>query len=93
MKGSLLESLNTARMERKPAALITRIQDGTQTLFIENRVFAGPELDHSVVLELKNAILSDKSRIVGDGENRVFIHVFNPSKRLVIVGAVHIAQA
>ncbi|MEE2933250.1 MAG: XdhC family protein [Pseudomonadota bacterium] len=93
MKGSLLKSLNAARMERKPAALITRIQDGSQTLFVENRVFAGPELDHSIELELKNAILSDKSRIIGDGENRVFIHVFNPSKRLVIVGAVHIAQS
>ena len=80
-------------MERKPAALITRILDGTQTLFIENRVSTGPELDNSVVLELENAILSDKSQIIGDEENRLFIHVFNPPKRLVIVGAVHIAQA
>ena len=93
MKGSLLKSLNKARMERKPAALITRILDGTQTLFIENRVSTGPELDNSVVLELENAILSDKSQIIGDEENRLFIHVFNPPKRLVIVGAVHIAQA
>ena len=92
MKGSLLKSLNKARMERKPAALITRILDGSQTLFVENRVSTGPQLENYVELELKNALLSDKSRIIGDDENRIFIHVFNPPKRLIIVGAVHIAQ-
>ena len=49
MKGSLLKSLNKARMQRKPAALITRILDGTQTLFVENRVSTGPELDLSLI--------------------------------------------
>tara|TARA_B100001093_G_scaffold497080_1_gene543571 strand:- start:3168 stop:3878 length:711 start_codon:yes stop_codon:yes gene_type:complete len=92
MKGSLLKSLNKARIERKPAALITRILDGSQTLFVEDRVSAGPQLENYVEQELKDALLSDKSRIIGDDENRIFIHVFNPPKRLVIVGAVHIAQ-
>ena len=93
MKGSLLKLLNEARMKRLPAALITQLIDGSQTLFIENHVASGPRLEKHVVQELKDALLSDKSRIIGDGDHRVFIHVFNPPKRLVLVGAVHIAQA
>jgi len=60
-----------------PVALITNLADFTTTL-------AGPD-DPQVVARL----IADQSGIDGDR----FIAVHNPALRLVVVGAVHIAQA
>jgi len=34
----------------------------------------------------------DRSTVVGDGDAESFVHIFRPAPRLIVVGAVHIAQ-
>ena len=43
------------------------------------------------VEEVLTCIRDDKSRLLSGGEN--FVRVFNPKLRMIVVGAVHIAQA
>ena len=42
---------------------------------------------------VRKALAKDESSTVVADDRKVFIHVFSPPKRLVVVGAVHIAQA
>ena len=92
MKRDLLDELLEARAEKIPCALITCLSSGRQILYRQNdRAGAGaiaPEL-HS---EIRDALRQDRSRCVETETESLFVHVFNPPLRLVVVGAVHIAQ-
>ena len=93
MKRHLLDELLEARAEKVPCAVITYLSSGRQILYRQNdHADAGaiaPEL-HS---EIRDALRQDRSRCVETETESVFVHVFNPPLRLVVVGAVHIAQA
>jgi len=87
MTPDLLARLNAARAAKRPVALLTRLPDGAQLLFPEDKM---PE---ALAAEAAAALRADKARNVAlDGETW-FIHPHNPPLRLVVVGAVHIAQA
>jgi xanthine dehydrogenase accessory factor len=54
---------------------------------------AGPlALDAAVLGAVRNAIQDDKSSTLDAGNGKLFVEVFNPPLRLIVVGAVHIAQ-
>ena len=78
----LLAELVAARAARVPVALITDLGDYARAL-------VAPGADPAVDARLR----SDRSGVdaAGGGEGR-FIAVHNPPLRLVVVGAVHIAQ-
>jgi xanthine dehydrogenase accessory factor len=78
-----LARLLAARAERRPVALLTRLADGAQMIAPDDG--PAPALAAAVTL----ALAEDKARI----EAGWFIHPQNPPLRLLIVGAVHIAQA
>ncbi|MDO9498788.1 XdhC family protein [Falsiroseomonas sp.] len=87
MTPDLLARLNEARAAKRPVALLTRLPDGAQTLF------PGDSLPDALAAEAAAALRADKARnLVLDGETW-FIHPHNPPLRLIVVGAVHIAQA
>jgi xanthine dehydrogenase accessory factor len=93
MKAPLLNTLNQARAEKQKVALITQIGDGTQTLLIDNEGVSGPPLAAALQAEIVSAFEADRSRMVTIGDSCSFIHIFNPPKRMIVVGAVHIAQS
>jgi xanthine dehydrogenase accessory factor len=74
----MLEDLVAARAEGRPLALVTQAS-GWQ------RQLVGPGQDGAVDARLR----SDRSGMEEDGR---FIAVHNPPLRLIVVGAVHIAQ-
>jgi xanthine dehydrogenase accessory factor len=67
--------------------MATRLPDGAQFLLPEPD--APPELNAAA----RRALEDDKSGTVRIGEQDWFVHVHNPKQRLIVVGAVHIAQA
>jgi xanthine dehydrogenase accessory factor len=73
---------------RRPAAVVTHLATGAQRL-----VHSSAELGQDLADALDDALRRDKSVLVDTGDGEVFIDVFNPPVRLVITGAVHIAQA
>ncbi|WP_137177542.1 XdhC family protein [Roseomonas sp. AR75] len=87
MKRDLLQRLQAARAAKRPAALLTRLPDGAQSLFPEDDV--PPALAEAA----QSALHDDASRTVTLGNEQWFVAVENPPLRLVVVGAVHIAQA
>ena len=84
MTPETLASLAEARGAKRPVVVATRLSDGTQMLLP-----GGHALDD----EATRALNEDRSRTVQHAGESWFLHAYNPPLRLVIVGAVHIAQA
>jgi xanthine dehydrogenase accessory factor len=87
VKADLLDRLMAARAAKVPLALLTRLPDGAQLLV------PGDAVPEALAAEARAAIDADAARNVTIGNETWFIAPENPPLRLVIVGAVHIAQA
>ncbi|MFM2150605.1 MAG: hypothetical protein RLZZ187_2911 [Pseudomonadota bacterium] len=87
MTPALLERLLAARAAKRPVALLTRLPDGAQLLFPDD---ATPE---PLAEEARAALRDDASRTVTVDDATWFVAAQNPPLRLIVVGAVHIAQA
>lgn len=93
MKASTLQAVLRARAAKVPAALVTDIESGAQTLVApgapDGEIAIGDALSGLVA----NALAADRGMAVDVDGQRYFIQVFNPPRRLIVVGAVHIAQS
>jgi xanthine dehydrogenase accessory factor len=83
----LLSALQAARAEKRPVALATRVSDGGQ------RLLPDPTAPTELNVAAQQALARDESGTVKVGGADWFLHVHNPPLRLIVVGAVHIAQA
>ena len=93
MKRQTLDKVLAARDGKRPAALVTEMGSGAQSLFIDGERVSGGALAGDVMDAVTDALRADRGRIVEHGDGNFFIQVFNPPKRLIAVGAVHISQA
>lgn len=84
MKREILEQLLAARANRQAVALITRLDTGEQRIVPRSAAAQDPLAE-----KLDEAFRFDQSGS-HDGQ---FINIHNPPLRLVIIGAVHIAQS
>lgn len=93
MKKATLDALLKARAEKRAVALVTELASGGEALvFPDGRVEGDLTPTAETVEQARGALRHNRSTSVLAGERRYFIHAFNPPLRLVIVGAVHIAQ-
>lgn len=90
MKSEIFHALQEARAAKRSAVLATDLESGAQALLLEGRQLGDLELGEDARQAAAEAVRSDKSQTL---EGKLFLQVFNPPLRLVIVGAVHIAQA
>jgi xanthine dehydrogenase accessory factor len=88
VKAETLATLNTERAARRPVILITDISDGTQRLVKAADFGADP-----LHAELEKQLRMGKSAMVEFDGKKLFLNVYAPTARLVIIGAVHISQA
>ncbi|HKA90383.1 MAG TPA: XdhC family protein [Haliangiales bacterium] len=84
MKQELLARLRTAR---RPVVLATALDTGEQMLLSPDGPDAG-----GLVEQARHAVQRDRATTVDTERGPVFLEVFNSPLRLVLVGAVHIAQ-
>lgn len=87
MKRATLDQLAKARREKRAVATLTNLTGGTVQLVVDPGEVADAALRDAVTTALKD----DKSRTVETDAGTVFINVFSPPLRLIVVGAVHIA--
>jgi xanthine dehydrogenase accessory factor len=84
VKRELLNALLDAKRERKAVAIVTQIASGAQRMVSKEQ---SPNDPLGNILE--EAFRFDESGLHDDE----FVHIYNPPLRLVIIGAVHIAQS
>ena len=92
MKLNDLKALNEARKAGRSVMMFTDLETGAETLTIDGEGSGAVELTPALQEAAKKARNDDRSMQVEADGRRVFIQVFNPPRRLIIVGAVHIAQ-
>ena len=93
MKRALLERLLKDRAAKHAVVLVTDLQSGAQALVYPQETFGDLALDGDALARVRQALEADENGTVDLGGKRLFLQVQNPPLRLIIVGAVHIAQA
>lgn len=91
MRRALLDRLLEARTAKRPVALVTHLGDGRQALLDGGSVEGDLPLAPTELGAARQALRDDRSGRLPDSE--LFVQVFNPPLRLLVVGAVHISQA
>ncbi len=92
MKAATLSALLEAQAGKAPAALVTDLESGAQTLLAPNAPAGDLPLSEALRRFVDDALSADRSMSAEIGDRHYFIHVFNPPRRIIIVGAVHIGQ-
>jgi xanthine dehydrogenase accessory factor len=87
MTPDIIAALEAARRDGRPVVLATQLPGGAQRLLPDPG--APPELNDAAA----HVLDADQSGTVTLDGTDWFLHVYNPPLRLVVVGAVHIAQA
>jgi xanthine dehydrogenase accessory factor len=91
MKISLLSQLQSRIAAKVACALVTDTATGEQALVGGGDVVGALNLSGDAMNEIHRLIAAGKSSVIG--ETSLFVRVYSPSPRMVIVGAVHIAQS
>jgi xanthine dehydrogenase accessory factor len=92
MKRDILEKLSAARAAKRPVALATNLRSGQQKLLYLDGSEGELCLDVDMMAAAADAIRRDEHIRFATPAGEVFVQIFNPPPRLLIVGAVHIAQ-
>ncbi|HEX4890363.1 MAG TPA: XdhC family protein [Alphaproteobacteria bacterium] len=87
MQQQILDQLLKDRAGKRAVALATNLTTGREELFYPS---SAPQ--SALEQQVNDALREDKARTVETPEGELFINVFNPPLRLLIAGAVHIAQ-
>ena len=89
MRQAVLAELMDCIAHRRPALTVSDLSSSDVRLVHAENVGREGALEG----ELREALRTDKSRTVNTESGEVFINVFNPPLRMIMVGAVHISQA
>ena len=87
MTPETLKALTEARAAKRPIVVATKLPSGEQLLLPD------PGAPAELAAAATRALERDESGTVTVGNETWFLHAYNPPLRLIIVGAVHIAQA
>lgn len=91
MQRDLLDRLLEARNEKRPAAHLRWLDLGREELVMGET--AGDTLDAAAAAAVRDSLRFDRGVTIDTADGKLFVQPFNPPLRLIVVGAVHIAQA
>lgn len=92
MKLETLKAVQAARDGRRAVVLVKRIADGAEAVVHADAVEGDLAAHADIVAMARAALASGRSDTVDSSVGKVFLHAFIPASRMIIVGAVHIAQ-
>jgi len=92
MRRAVVDRLLSAQASGDPVALVTQLHTGEQTLVGATDALGDLRLDGHTLAAIREAIGGDCCTTMDTEAGRIFVHVFNPAPRLIVVGAVHIAE-
>jgi xanthine dehydrogenase accessory factor len=76
----------------RSAALVTNLKSGRQTFIEGDRIEGELKLDAAALEKVRATLRDDRNSTIETPEGPVFVEVFNPPLRLILIGAVHMAQ-
>jgi xanthine dehydrogenase accessory factor len=82
---TIAEEIIEARAARRPVALVTVLENGSQRLVARGE-------DAGLGDAVNEAFRRDRSGTVETPAGEVFVRVYNPALRMIVIGAVHTAQ-
>ena len=88
-----LSTTLTMGMTAKPVRPAFLDAARTGALVVDGATVIGEEVPADVADAIQAALRRDRSVAVETSRGRAFLQVFNPPLRLIVIGAVHIAQA
>jgi xanthine dehydrogenase accessory factor len=88
VKLDTLAAVNVERAARRPVIVVTDTADGEQRLVRAKDIAADP-----LSADLAKQLRMGKSGMIEAGGKKLFLNVYAPTAKLVIIGAVHISQA
>ncbi|GMV02894.1 MAG: XdhC family protein [Burkholderiaceae bacterium] len=93
MKAELFAQVLADRAARRPVAVVTRLADGLQALVHHDAVSGELALAAAQVEETRQRLRGNRSGNLGQHDESLFVRCHARPPRMVVVGAVHIAQA
>ena len=90
MKLDHLAQILAAQEQKRPIALATRLADGAQSLYDGTTCTGAVALSAEQLAEAHRLLAAGRSATLSGGA--IFLRSYAPPARLVVVGAVHIAQ-
>ncbi len=84
---ALVSQINTEIAARRACALVTPIGGGAA------RLFRAQDFLSSAVGALNQKLRAEESGLADEDGQRVFVNIYRPGPRLIIIGGVHVAQA
>jgi xanthine dehydrogenase accessory factor len=94
MKRDTLDAILAARADKRPLAVVTALDGGAQSIVDGDGNASGQlELDPHIIEAVHKRLRDNRSGPEEADGSALFVQVHNPPLRLIIVGAVHIAQA
>ncbi len=93
MKSAHLDALLAAQKTKEPIVLVTAIDGGAQAVVSDSSVTGALPVTPALRAMIDKALVQDRSLTVEADGKRYFLQVQIPPRRLIVVGAVHIAQS
>tara|TARA_B100001971_G_scaffold93049_1_gene85703 strand:- start:1022 stop:2026 length:1005 start_codon:yes stop_codon:yes gene_type:complete len=78
---------------QRPVATVTDLVTGKRSTVTPTEDSGELSLSAELLDGARQALRDDRSKTLEDGDNKLFVQVFNPPLRCAIIGAVHISQA
>ncbi|MDB5360554.1 MAG: xanthine dehydrogenase [Rhodospirillales bacterium] len=92
MKIDLLERRLAAQRAGQTTVLVTALKTGGQLLLGEGIALGDLTLGNEERAAINRAVIDDRSQTIDSPQGTLFVEVWSPPLRLIVVGAVHIAQ-
>ena len=92
MKRALLDQLVADRAAKRAVVLVTNLDNGEARLVHPSDEASLAALPPALARAIASSVHEDRCSSIELPEGRMFLNAFNPPLRLLIVGAVHMAQ-
>jgi len=92
MKIETLAALQQARTKRRAVTLATRLSDAAEGLIYLDAATGDLASNAEIAAAARRVMEIGRSETLDIGGQKIFLNVYVPPPRLIIVGAVHIAQ-
>ncbi len=92
MRRETLERILAERAAKRAVVLATNLKSGNEKIVYPFDSEANSNLDPALFRAAIEAARADRGSMFEGPEGELFLHVFNPPLKMLVVGAVHIAQ-